>query len=116
MLGSVEQVVAKKACDIGLRQRVSGFWQVYQALSEREQQRAGIGMVHQVSQLVVFGGSGVGYTVKQRVGPLVSQQKGIAFAFIGNNASGRFSKSFATELVVSDNCWHIRPFVSLRIF
>ena len=95
---------------------MSCFWQVYQALSERKQQRAGIGMVHQVSQLVVFGGSGVGYTVKQRVGPLVSQQKGIAFAFIGNNASGRFSKSFATELVVSDNCWHIRPFVSLRIF
>ena len=76
----------------------------------------GIGMVHQVSQLVIFGGGGVCYAVKQRVGPLVSQQKGIAFAFIGNNASGRFSKSFATELVVSDNCWHIRPFVSLRIF
>ena len=73
-------------------------------------------MVHQVSQLVVFGGSGVGYTVKQRVGPLVSQQKGIALALIGNNVGSRFGKSFATELVVSDNRWHMHPFVSLRIF
>ena len=72
--------------------------------------------MHQVSQLVVFGGGGVCYAVKQRVGPLVSQQKGIALALIGNNVGSRFNKSFATELVVSDNCWHMHPFVSLRIF